>query len=373
MSQGTVVEFFLGGRTFADSERARENNLDIVRLLLASAVIFTHAFYLTGQLGGEPVLRFTEGRVTLGMLAVDAFFVISGYRITNSWLRGRGLADYAIKRAARIYPGYIAAILLSVLVVAPLGGAQLAEFLRDRDTWRWAVRPLLFRFAYPVEGVFEGTVSAGELNGSLWTIRFEIFCYILVAMAGVARVLKSKWWVLGAFLASLLFYRFHTGPIMVPYFDRLNQLPRFVTYFLAGATLYSWRQRVPHSLPLFILCLGVLVLSRGRGLAILWPVLLSYCLMSAGLAPRTRLATLLAGADISYGVYLYGWPIQQLLIFYGLTLSPPANAALAMPLACLAGFASWHLLEKHFLKMAKSRKATHQSLADRSMPARVPP
>ena len=103
---------------------SRENNLDFVRLSLAVLVIFSHSFPLGNRTEHlEPVVRLTHGQSTAGVIAVDAFFIISGFLITNSFLRSRSVWDYFRKRIARIYPGFLACMLVCALIVAPLAGA----------------------------------------------------------------------------------------------------------------------------------------------------------------------------------------------------------------------------------------------------------
>jgi len=341
-------------KTFGDDGLSRENNLDVVRLILAISVIVSHAFPLTGNENSEPVFAFTSGRVDIGKLAVDAFFVISGFLISNSWIRGRGWWDFWRKRGARIYPAFLAALLLSILVVAPLGGAEFPVFLSKWDTWQQVLCPLLFGEINTLQGVFETNSKPGILNGSLWTIRFEVFCYLLVAVIGLLGFFKHRMVVFCTYICALLFYRFNPQAIVLSYFGSLYELPRLLAYFFGGAAIYIWRHRIPRSIALFSCCAALLYLSRGHSIGLLWPLLFPYCVMYLGLSRKLSAFAVLAGIDISYGVYLYAWPIQQLLVGRFQMLSPIVNAIVAIPLSCFAGFLSWHSLEKHFLKMAKN-------------------
>ena len=178
------------------------------------------------------------------------------------------------------------------------------------------------------------------MNAPLWTIRFELFCYILVAIAGLAGLMKRRGFVLCAFVAALAYYRLSPWVITVPFIDFLQELPRFVTYFLAGSVVYLWRDVIPRSGRLCAMFLVILIATRGHGLQLIWPVLFPYCILYLGMTPRLPFLQFLEGNDISYGVYLYGWPVHQLVIHYFPTLGLIGSTPLAVVLTCLLAFAS---------------------------------
>ncbi len=154
------------------------NSLNFCRFVLASTVILSHSYALLGPaiLRLEPMVRLS-GRLGLGTLAVDLFFVLSGFLVSASYCRQPNLKAYLRKRALRIYPGLICSLVLSAFVVAPLGGAQASL----GDFFSYIYRPLLLQSLPNIPGAFVAN-PLQYVNGSLWTIRFEMFCYLLVPL-----------------------------------------------------------------------------------------------------------------------------------------------------------------------------------------------
>jgi len=167
-------------------ERHRDN-IGFLRLIFASLVIIGHApEQIDGDRHREP-LTVIFHTVSLGELALDAFFLISGYLITMSWMQSSSLSSYLKKRLLRIYPAFIIAYILSVFVLGPLVGAA---------PWRWisdtAFRLVALQSPANYPGELQGLHFAA-LNGSMWTIAYEFRCYLLVAALGMTGVLGRRW------------------------------------------------------------------------------------------------------------------------------------------------------------------------------------
>ncbi len=169
----------------------RENNLDFLRLFFAVLVIFSHGFPLgVGKEAAEPMSRLSGGQTTLGTVAVDSFFIISGFLITHSYLRSRSVGNYFKKRVERIYPGFIVCMLICALVVVPLAGAAspFPHFFSRALNFA-AATSLLREFSY--QHAFTANPN-GAINGSVWSISYEFACYIAVAMLGVVGALRRR-------------------------------------------------------------------------------------------------------------------------------------------------------------------------------------
>ena len=158
----------------------RENNFDLLRFLLAVSVIYSHSYPLT--LGAdeyaEPMKALSRGRTTIGSIAVDCFFIISGFLITQSWLRSKGFFDYLRRRILRIFPGYIVVLAVCHFVVAPLSGVDVSQTFSG-ERLRYLVGRMLTLRYYNEPAAFPTNPYPFAINGSLWTIRYEFACYLI--------------------------------------------------------------------------------------------------------------------------------------------------------------------------------------------------
>jgi peptidoglycan/LPS O-acetylase OafA/YrhL len=336
------------------------NNLDFVRFVLAVAVILSHSYALLQF--AEPLSHLTRGQLNLGELSVNWFFVISGFLITHSWLRSKSTLDYFKKRVLRIYPGFIETIAFCVLIVAPLASPSIRHhFVSDVHPLKVAGQMLILRFHEP-QNVFASNPSP-TVNGSLWSISYEFWCYIGVAALGLVGYLKNPHAVARLFLltiaASVAFLVFHLTPggkLLGAVVGYPPFYARLLPYYLAGMVFYFYRNRIPFSNLLALLSVAlVAVASRiPYGIPVLFPIAGTYFLFWFAFHPLIRLENWARYGDFSYGIYLFAFPIQQLLIMkLGAQISPLLLFALATPLTILMGITSWHLVERRFLKLKK--------------------
>ncbi|HVT82205.1 MAG TPA: acyltransferase [Phycisphaerae bacterium] len=325
-----------------------------MRLFLAVTVIASHAFALLGQYNNEPLFRLSRGQIDGGIAAVDGFFAISGYLITSSWLNCSGLLDFLRRRAFRIYPGFIVTLLLCALVVGPLAADNVFAYFGQRDFIQFIHRPLMFREIYAIQHIFSDNPIKGVPNASLWTIRFELMCYLLVAVLGLIGLLRRPLVVLAAFLACWGVHLFWNGALQLPFIDHLDPLPRLATYFLAGSVFFLFRDRIPFS-P-WIAAVSALALAAAcfGGMNAVFPILGTYLLFWLAFHPRIPLHNAARFGDFSYGTYLFAYPVGQLLVHWFPNAWSPltlfiASAAGTLPLAV----ASWYCVERPFLKKKK--------------------
>lgn len=325
------------------------NGFDTIRLLAASAVILSHGFVLTGA--AEPLERLTGGQTTIGTLAVSAFFVISGFLIPASFDRG-GIPRYAVKRARRIMPALVVAVALCALVLGPLASSLApGRYFTDPATWRFLGHALFLPVGYDLPGLFaDNPVSAA--NGSLWSLKYEVACYVLVPLALMLAPLRRPLVVLGWVLSFAIARLVPEGSAGALY--HLGQLAELFRFFGAGMVLYLFAPRIPLNAGLAWLGFGIVALAALTPFFMELAALCgAYALVAfAGLSSeRFRRPT--ARGDISYGVYVLAFPIQQLLVPASLALdtsglSPGwlANALMALPLALAAGALSWLFVER---------------------------
>ncbi|MDY6969909.1 MAG: acyltransferase [Spirochaetota bacterium] len=194
-----------------NSPNFKNNNFDFIRFIASFFVILSHSFPLSyGNNQNEP-LRLLTGNVTLGSVGVYIFFIISGFLITISFVRSKNLLIYFINRILRIYPAVILVVLLTVFVFGPiLTQYSISEYFSNTQTYKYLFTATVFDVRYNLPGVYKNNPFSSTLNGSLWTLRFELVMYIAVAIFGLIGILKGRiitiFVILSTIVAALIKY-----------------------------------------------------------------------------------------------------------------------------------------------------------------------
>jgi peptidoglycan/LPS O-acetylase OafA/YrhL len=346
----------------AKERTARPMSFDLLRLGAAVAVLLSHSYAVVGR--GEPGL----GEQSLGNIAVLVFFAISGFLIAQSWSAEPRLVLFALKRALRILPALVVVLVVSAVVIGPLvTSASLGDYVTNTATFKYIIFNTAMKTTYALPGVFDGNPMAGVVNGSLWTLKHEVFCYAMVAGLGVFGLLRDRrvaTAVLLVLLGGFALAQSH-GP---GFFDQ-STLERS---FAVAMLLAVWQDRVPFSLPaaaVGLVAWGVATSAEVTGAAWLAVFAIPYATITVATRITPAAEVWLRGNDVSYGVYLWAFPVQQLLIGQ-LDLSPIALSALALPLTVLIAFASWKVVEAPALRL-KSRAARRIRRASAPQPVAV--
>jgi peptidoglycan/LPS O-acetylase OafA/YrhL len=357
------------------------NNVGMLRLVFASAVIFGHApEMIDGNRSREPLTVIFHS-VSLGEVAVTAFFLLSGYLIAKSYLASQSIQSFLIRRWMRIVPAFVVAYVASVCVLGPLVSPRPWMHLAAS-----ILRLVLLQTPGKIPDQFPG-LKVHNLNGSLWTIAYEFRAYMLLAGLGWMGFLKpGKRLILatgGAVAANLVYHlSFHVsgaGDISIarlvgakwPHaLDMVVGEPgnslRLNTIFLVGSCFHFFERQIsrfmsPSNAGIALVAV-ILTLFFGEtlayaGLMTFGAFALFYLAFHAKFGPLQRIND---GWDVSYGVYLYGWPISTALIVYFAGIGPLGLAALTLPLAIGLGAASWWGLEVHARQFA--RRLTAEAL-----------
>ena len=326
----------------ADRASGRDNNFNLLRILAAVGVLISHAYPISlGAEAAEPLSALLGG-VTLGTVSVMIFFSISGFFITRSFAGRKSLGRFLQARAVRLFPALIVVLAVTVLVsglwltTATPGtfwAATPAYFLRNVT---------LFAPRYDLPGVFPSNPYGPAINGSLWTLNYEVLCYFGVVLAGLAGLLTRPVFFGLALLGFFAAYGVNMAHTLHPRIDSLLVLG---LPFAIGMSFWVWRRTIPLSVSLAVALLGLAYLMRQT--AIIEPVLalaLSYTTFVIGYAKIPILAAYNRAGDYSYGTYVYAFPIQQMIASFGV-VTPLANMALALPLTLICAVVSWHLVE----------------------------
>ena len=324
------------------------NNFDFVRLALAAMVVISHAFALRDRPLHEPLFDVTGGRLKLGELAVDGFFAISGLLIAGSFDRCRGLGDYALKRVARIYPGYLVAFALSVTLASWLAVGRIGAEGRSAAV-------LVANAATLGRPGFVPGRPGVLLNGAMWTIRPEFACYALLAIWGLIGGLRSRW--LTALAAALVLSASACSILnLIPALRGRTSVAddlRLGTFFSLGSAAYAWRDalRFPWGSIVAAAVVAAAASLHPLTFAICFPPAFAYATLGVGSRSTPVVRDAARFGDFSYGVYLYAWPVQILMgVRHSLLPHPTLDALvvllISLPLAAL----SWHLVERPALR-----------------------
>ena len=389
----TIARFQKNADALEQKPTFQQNNFNLMRVVLAISVIFSHCYPIKYGLEVlDPTAHFLRDQkdlpmdhaIDLGHLAVYGFFVISGYLVTMSWQRSLGIWDYLKKRILRIYPGFVIVSLFCALIVGPLAADNTAAYWYQLGTEGLSFFPRLILLDLTVPPVFMHMPVSGAMNGSLWTIPFEFQCYLLVVLLGLASLRASRFipsnirrvlpavFLAAAYLTYCLYCSGYlvTLPSLLQ-LDPSSQIGRIVTkigashglgsrmylYFISGMCLYLYRRIIPFRLPLAIAALAALLASIYvlPVIAYVLPLAGSYLLLYIAFLPSpfSRVGT---KHDLSYGLYLYAFPVQQLLVHYfDAQLSIAALFFSALIVTAGLAFLSWKFIEAPSLRL-KNKK-----------------
>ncbi|MBI3711662.1 MAG: acyltransferase [Burkholderiales bacterium] len=330
----------------------KQNHFNLIRLLAALAVLWSHSYALTGQ--AEPFAYLGKN---LGSMAVDVFFVTSGFLVTTSLLQRGDAIDYLIARTLRIFPALWVMLLVTVLGLGLLlTHLSVTEFFKHPQTWRyvWKTSTLLGHVEYVLPGVFEFNPYPAIVNGSLWTMVYELSLYLgLLAIWSLARLLSMLMQPALAFLLALsLTVSFFYGCQHFAFFDAPSLL-RFAFLFFTGSVFYLARTLVPMSSALFAVSMGTLL-----GVAVFFPnyfsaaylLCLPYCVFYLAYVPKGPLLQLNRVGDYSYGIYIYAFPVQQVVLVLFPTIAFWKFNYLVLLITLSLAALSWHSIEKPILQ-----------------------
>lgn len=340
-----------------------DNHFNLIRFVLASLVILSHSPEIIDGDRHRELLTRAFGTISFGEFAVDGFFILSGYLIVMSWHRRVSTADYLARRVLRIYPGFVVAALVCAFVVGPIGSENASGYLRGIQPIRLLSGLVRLELA-GVPASFPGTHYA-SLNGSLWTLAYEFRCYLLVALLGLLGLYARRWTV--ATLAAVLLVlsalpdqgNFEPGRVIIALFGVPMETIRLTACFLVGAAFWLYRDRVTIRTAGLIVVVPALIgcLFNARVATIGMAVFGGYLLLWLAFVPNHMLSMYRRFPDVSYGVYLYAWPFQKLLIKAFDGIDPWTLSAITWVVSIAAGYASWMLVERRFVARGRSRRA----------------
>lgn len=340
-----------------------KNNFDFIRFLAASFVLVTHAYALKGIDDGKDFLGQLIGPAfPFSFFGVRIFFLISGFLILQSFERKKSYLDYFWKRLLRIIPGLFVLVIFMIFVFGPLFSVySIKDYFTNTQTYQMLWSVTIYRLNGFLPGVF---VENNEvvLLGSLWTLPYEFSMYIGVMILGAVKLLDKKSFNFAIWIFSIVicvFYPTYFEPIISPWYIpflrlKLWSVIEFSCFFLGGMLVHQFRERISFKFSIFLVILLVFAANvyfeNQLVVRVMIYSLLPYVVFYLGNL-KGWLNYFGRYGDFSYGIYIYGFPIQQMLVF--LTRNETSvfhiqvlSFVIVLPLSVL----SWHLVEKQMLK-----------------------
>lgn len=330
----------------------RENNLNLIRLIAAVLVIFSHAFALNGK---HDILNLQQW--SFGTLAVSVFFFISGILIANSFENSKNIFEYIFARIIRIIPAYFIVIILSVFILGPIfTKLDIKDYFSNYQTYQYLKNLFFFPLYWELPGVFQSNEYYQAINGSLWTLPLEVLCYIYILIIGLFSFLRSK--VLSLTIFILVYFLYLSPDITFNYFGYpSDQILSVFLYFSLGVVVYNIKEYLV--LDKKIAMLSILILLVSLKFSFFKEVFIffgSYLVLYIGYQNPFKYTSFILKNDLSYGIYIYAFPIQQLFInIYG-NMNPYFNFLYSLFITTIFAFLSWKLIEKKSLKMKHNSK-----------------
>lgn len=329
--------------------QGRALGFDLIRIAAASFVLWGHSELLNNLPG--VAFNFSDRKVALGTIGVQIFFAASGYLVASSWLRTPRLKEFVYRRFFRIWPGVAVMTPIVALIIGPLYTTSTTYFT-DPLTWTFIVRNwLVIPFQQTLPGVFTSS-RIPAANGTLWSLGLEVACYAIVVMLGAMGLLKRSAWLLvcGSLATALLSWSYLSHAILG---DGMTMRLGCISCFITGMAIRVVNRNIPASVAV-------------SSIVIVLVAALFHAPVSGPAAPLIAMATIFIGmrrctwarpitslGDPSYGAYIYGFPLQQMILsgVHGIGHFPFAVASVAGGLG--AGYVSWHLVEKRAIRIGQ--------------------
>lgn len=339
-------------KTIADRmevTHGRPTGFDYLRLILATSIIVWHAFPLSYGAGVDAAFMASPWRPLVACL-VPMFFALSGFLVAGS-LERNPIVTFLGLRIIRILPALFVEVALSALILGPLLTVYtLSNYFSDGQFAHYFLN-VLGDIHYELPGLFLSNPYPNVVNGQLWTVPWELKCYLALTGLSLIGVSKSRWPLLGVtVLGAIAFWYFGSVGLL----DQSRGIPgaALILSFLVGVIMFNMKNLIPWSGAIAVASAFAatgLFLIPGGDYFVAFPT--AYLTIYLGLLNPPKFGVL-KGADYSYGLYLYGFAIQQAIAQMG----PWAhhwyvNLCLALPFAAIFAGLSWTFIEKPALKL----------------------
>lgn len=334
----------MSGNNLGVAAVGRENNLNFMRFVAALLVVLCHAYPL-GENGLDILGRVTKGQMHFGFLAVSFFFFFAGFLISRSVERAKSGWAFFRARCLRIFPCLFVVTVLSAFVLGPLlTENELGEYFANAQTWKYLLNSV-FLLVHDLPGVFVHNIYGQTVNGSLWTLPLEFLCYVACfCFYRIGFLKERRFWI----LLPLFVVGYVAMAWVVPDGSLLLSARMPCGMFFAGMLCHTYRKQIRLHMIGALLCLiGLVVSSLFQFLAYGALLFLPYLYLYLAFGTRRIASGFGVKHEISYGMYLCAFPLQQMLVqCFGGQMDPILNFLLAAPLTMLGGWLLCSFVEK---------------------------
>lgn len=334
--------------------QGKNNNLNFLRFIAAIMVVLCHSYPLgIGREGLDPLEKLTRGQIHFGELAVYIFFFFSGFWISRSVQKGLSFCSYIKARCIRIFPCLIVVVLLCTFGLGTIvTELSWEEYLVNPKTYEYLLNSVLL-LKHDLPGVFEHNIYDSTINGSLWTLPVEFLCYIgcyFTWYIGLVKENTMKFtipaFIMGYILMSILLKDSLLLSALSP-----------CGMFYCGMLYNVYRERIYIGLPYFFVCiLGLFLSIHFCVLKYSVFVFLPYILVFIVFGTKKKWGEFGRKYEISYGIYLSAFPIQQTVtMLFGGSMKPIWNFLISIPFILIIGWLLTVLVENSTLRLVRKK------------------
>lgn len=333
-------------------------NINILRFICAISVILSHSYVLTLN-EYDLVSRYFNNQVSLGGIAVSIFFFLSGLYVTKSLKKSKSSIDFIKKRVKRIFPQLWIVVLFSIFVIGPIFSTlSLKEYFTNIETYKY-LKNMILILTYSLPGVFKDRYDT-TINGPLWTMPVEFLCYIMILVLSI--VIKKisnnkneeKFWKILFGIFTVISICIFTIILYVIKSIFLITAFRPVCFFLIGSMCFLYKDKIILNPIVALIMVFILPFLRENNLFNLFSLIfIPYIIISLILGVKQTKFNLKI-FNISYEMYLLGWPIQQSVNVLFSGLNPTENTCLSLPIDILFGYLIYIMVEKILNRKNKS-------------------
>ncbi len=357
--------------TFAKCYDRKNNGFDLIRYFFAILVIYYHCYPLLGISSGEILQKWSRNHMSLGSFAVNGFFIIGGFLITQSMDHSSSLGEFLKKRVLRIFPAFMCSLLICAFIIGPICSAlPMNEYIEDAGDGplSFIIKNLTFNvrgYAWGIHDVFSDNPYPLSVNGSMWTLKHEFACYLVILILACLKFFEHRKLFICALASTMILYCFNQMSGFIPFsLDKISQILisvnageyatfiGFLALFLSGACIYIFADSIPlHRryvvISWLIFLLGIRTNMGWHNIAV--QLFLPYAVL--GTCVYIKNISVRRFGDLSYGLYIYSFPIQQTIIhFTEARLSLPVFFTVSLFCAVVLAIISWNCIEKFALR-----------------------